>query len=58
MLKLTLMYIMIHLKVGSPINLRTNVLGASQSYADNVEMNKFGGRFKYSKVNQLIDQNR
>ena len=44
------------LKVGSSINLRTNVLSALQSYADNVEMNKFGGRFKYSKVNQLIDR--
>ena len=44
------------LKVGSPINLRTDVLAALQSYADNVEMNKFGGRFKYSKVNQLIDR--
>ena len=44
------------LKVASPINLRTDVLGALQSYADNVEMNKFGGRFKYSKVNQLIDR--
>ena len=44
------------LKVSSPINLRTEVLSALQSYADNVEMNKFGGRFKYSKVNQLIDR--
>ena len=44
------------LKVSSPINLRTGVLSALQSYADNVEMNKFGGRFKYSKVNQLIDR--
>ena len=44
------------IKVASPINLRTDVLSALQSYADNVEMNKFGGRFKYSKVNQLIDR--
>ena len=43
-------------KVGSPISLRTNVINALQNYANNVEMNKFGGRFKYSKVNQLIDR--
>ena len=43
-------------KVGSPITLRTNVINALQNYATNVEMNKFGGRFKYSKVNQLIDR--
>ena len=43
-------------KVGSPITLRTNVINSLQNYATNVEMNKFGGRFKYSKVNQLIDR--
>tara|TARA_B100001287_G_scaffold208557_1_gene177547 strand:- start:10641 stop:12587 length:1947 start_codon:yes stop_codon:yes gene_type:complete len=43
-------------KVGSPISLRTNVINSLQNYATNVEMNKFGGRFKYSKVNQLIDR--
>ena len=43
-------------KVGSPITLRTNVINGLQNYATNVEMNKFGGRFKYSKVNQLIDR--
>ena len=43
-------------KIGSPITLRTNVINALQNYATNVEMNKFGGRFKYSKVNQLIDR--
>ena len=26
------------------------------TYANNVEINKFGGRFKYSKINQLIDR--
>ena len=43
-------------KIGSPINLRTSIINSLQSYANNVEMNKFGGRFKYSKVNQLIDR--
>ncbi len=44
------------LKVGSSIDLRTDIIGALQKYSSNVEMNKFGGRFKYSKVNQLIDR--
>ena len=43
-------------KIGSPITLRTSIINALQNYANNVEMNKFGGRFKYSKVNQLIDR--
>ena len=43
-------------KIGSPITLRTSVINALQNYSNNVEMNKFGGRFKYSKVNQLIDR--
>ena len=43
-------------KVGSSINLRTDIINALQNYANNVEMNRFGGRFKYSKVNQLIDR--
>jgi len=43
-------------KIGSPITLRSNVINSLQNYATNVEMNKFGGRFKYSKVNQLIDR--
>ena len=44
------------LKIDSSSNLRTDIISALQSYSDNVEMNKFGGRFKYSKVNQLIDR--
>ena len=44
------------LKVASASNLRTDIISSLQSYSDNVEMNKFGGRFKYSKVNQLIDR--
>jgi len=43
-------------KVGSAIDLRTSVISALQNYSNNVEINKFGGRFKYSKVNQLIDR--
>ena len=43
-------------QIPSEINLRTNILGALKLYSDNIEINKFGGRFKYSKINQLIDR--
>ena len=43
-------------QVASPINLRSSVISSLNQYSNNVEMNKFGGRFKYSKVNQLIDR--
>ena len=43
-------------QVPSEINLRTNILSALKLYSDNIEINKFGGRFKYSKINQLIDR--
>ena len=37
-------------------NLRTNVISALTNYSKDVDMNRFGGRFKYSKVLQLIDR--
>ena len=43
-------------EVASSENLRSSIFSALKLYADNVEMNKFGGRFKYSKINQLIDR--
>jgi len=43
-------------QVASFSDLRTNVISGLTEYANNVEMNKFGGRFKYSKINQLIDR--
>ena len=43
-------------KVPSDLNLRTNIISALRLYGDNIEINKFGGRFKYSKINQLIDR--
>ena len=43
-------------QIPSDINLRTNILSALKLYSDNIEINKFGGRFKYSKINQLIDR--
>ena len=42
--------------VASEVNLRTDIIAALNLYADNVEINKFGGRFRYSKINQLIDR--
>ena len=40
----------------SDITLRSRIISALNSYAGNVEINKFGGRFKYSKVGTLIDR--
>ena len=43
-------------QIASASNLRTSIISALNSYASNVELNKFGGRFKYSKVSTLIDR--
>ena len=43
-------------QVASPTNLRTSIVSSLDSYANNIEINKFGGRFKYSKINTLIDR--
>ena len=43
-------------QIASPSNLRTSIISALESYSNNVELNKFGGRFKYSKVSTLIDR--
>ena len=43
-------------QVASPSNLRTSIISSLDRYANNVEINKFGGRFKYSKLNTLIDR--
>ena len=37
-------------------NLKTNVTSALTNYSRDVDMNRFGGRLKYSKVLQLIDR--
>ena len=42
-------------KVSTSSALQTKVSNALIAYADSVDMNKFGGRFKYSKVQQVID---
>ena len=42
-------------QVTTPEALKTNVVNALNLYASSVNLNKFGGRFKYSKVLQIID---
>ena len=42
--------------VGDIQNLRTDVINAMTLFASGTELNKFGGRFKYSKVLSLIDR--
>ena len=42
--------------VGDTENLKTDVISAMSQFASGTELNKFGGRFKYSKVLSLIDR--
>ena len=41
--------------VGDPDNLKSSVISAITAFAGGTELNKFGGRFKYSKILSLID---
>ena len=43
-------------QIASENNLRTSIVTSLNRYANNIEINKFGGRFKYSKINTLIDR--
>ena len=43
-------------QIASASNLRTEIINSLDQYAKSVEINKFGGRFKYSKINTLIDR--
>ena len=43
-------------QIASATDLRTGIINSLNEYASNVEINKFGGRFKYSKINSLIDR--
>jgi len=36
-------------------SLKTKVVKSLTDYSDSVDLNKFGGRFKYSKIQQVID---
>jgi len=43
-------------QVSNVDDLKTSIISVLTKYSENVDMNKFGGRFKYSKVVQLIDR--
>ena len=43
-------------QVSNADNLRTKILGSLRDYSKTVDINKFGGRFKYSKILQLINR--
>jgi len=43
-------------QVSNVQSLRTDVINALSQYAQDVDINRFGGRFKYSKILQLIDR--
>ena len=42
-------------KVGDVAGLRGSVVGGLTTYANSLDINKFGGRFRYSKVLSVID---
>tara|TARA_S200000501_G_scaffold64986_2_gene55996 strand:- start:28367 stop:30283 length:1917 start_codon:yes stop_codon:yes gene_type:complete len=42
--------------VSSSSTLKTSVINSLNAYANSVQLNQFGGRFKYSKVLQVIDK--
>jgi len=42
--------------VGSASDLRTKVINSLNTYASSSDLNKFGGRFKYSKAQKIIDE--
>ena len=41
--------------ISEPNTLKTNILNTLTEYSESINLNKFGGRFKYSKVLQTID---
>ena len=43
-------------QVSSANNLQSKILQSLRDYSSTVDINKFGGRFKYSKILQLIDR--
>ena len=42
-------------KVSSADSLKTKVTTSLNDYSKSVDLNKFGGRFKYSKIQQVVD---
>ena len=43
-------------QIDTPDSLKSKITNALNTYANTVDINKFGGRFKYSKTSQLIDR--
>lgn len=41
--------------ISSVDSLKTKVISSLNQYSNSVDLNKFGGRFKYSKIQQVID---
>lgn len=41
--------------ISSPNTLKTSVINSLEKYSKSMDLNKFGGRFRYSKVQQIID---
>ena len=42
-------------KISKVSDLKTSIISSIDKYASSIDLNKFGGRFKYSKVQQVID---
>jgi len=42
-------------QVSNADSLKTRVLNSLTKYSESIDLNKFGGRFKYSKIQQVID---
>jgi hypothetical protein len=42
-------------KISNISDLKSRIISSLESYSKSVDLNKFGGRFRYSKVLQLID---
>jgi len=43
-------------KISNASDLKTRITSALTTYSKDIDMNRFGGRFKYSKILQLIDR--
>lgn len=43
-------------QVSNVNDLKTSIIASLTEYSNNIDINKFGGRFKYSKIVQLIDR--
>jgi|DEB0MinimDraft_6_1074348.scaffolds.fasta_scaffold00047_15 hypothetical protein len=42
-------------QTSNPESLKSSVINSIQKYSESNELNRFGGRFKYSKIQQVID---